>query len=166
MEPMAAGSPRRKDEKMKTILSALLIGLLMLAAFAAPPPNFSATWVFNREKSKNLGMMPPMKMTQTIEQSASSFDVTLDTTFLGNHHQTKTHYDLSGKTVQNDSAMAGPSDTVSQWQGDKLVTTWTGKNDPKSVRTETRWLSPDGKTMTVESVRGANPPAVMVFDRQ
>jgi hypothetical protein len=34
------------------------------------------------------------------------------------------------------------------------------------VRKETRSLSPDGKTMTVESVRSSNPAIVMVFDKK
>lgn len=37
---------------------------------------------------------------------------------------------------------------------------------PKVMRTETRSLSPDGKIMTVESVRGSNAAVVMVFDRR
>ena len=114
-------------------------------------------------------MMSEMKMTQTIEQSSSSLDVTSDATFQGNNQQAKTHYDLTGKAVTNDSPMAGPSETVTHWDGDKLVTTWTSKGavaGTKTVRTETRSLSPDGKTMTVESVKGANPAVVMVFDKK
>jgi hypothetical protein len=34
------------------------------------------------------------------------------------------------------------------------------------TRTETRSLSPECKTMTIESVRGSSPPVVMVFDRR
>jgi hypothetical protein len=51
----------------------------------------------------------------------------------------------------------------------KLVATWTRDGavaGTKSVMTETRSLSTDGKTMSVESARGANPPLVMVFDRR
>ena len=95
--------------------------------------------------------------------------MTSDATFQGDNQQTKTDYDLSGKPATNDSPMAGPSETVSEWDGDKLVTTWTSKGavaGTKTVRTETRSLSPDGKTMTVGSVRGSNPPVVMVFDRK
>jgi hypothetical protein len=65
--------------------------------------------------------------------------------------------------------MGGPNQTVSKWDGNKLVTTWTGQSavSGKSVvRTETRSLSPDGKVMTVESVRGSNPPLVMVFEKK
>ena len=53
--------------------------------------------------------------------------------------------------------------------GSKLVTTWTSDSavaGKKVVRTETRSISPDGKVMTVESVRGSNPPIVMVFEKQ
>jgi len=50
------------------------------------------------------------------------------------------------------------------------VTIWTSESavagGPKVVRTETRSLSSDGKTMTVESVRGSNPALVMVFEKK
>jgi hypothetical protein len=66
--------------------------------------------------------------------------------------------------------MGGPAETVTKWQGGELVTTWTSESavagGPKVVRTETRSLSPDGKTMTVESVRGSNPAPVMVFEKK
>jgi hypothetical protein len=66
--------------------------------------------------------------------------------------------------------MAGPSETVSKWDKANLVTIWTSESavagGPKVVRTETRSLSPDGKTMTVESVRGSTPAVVMVFDKK
>src|SRR5215469_7994090 len=155
--------------KMKTKIGVLLICFASLTAFAANLPDFSGRWSFNPEKSKNIGMMSEMKMTQTIKQSSASVDVTTEATFQGNNQQTKMHYDLSGKSAANDSPMAGPSETLSRWEGDKLVTTWTSVGavaGTKTVRTETWSLSPDGKTMTVESVRGSNPPVTMVFDKK
>lgn len=154
---------------MKTKIAVVVVCLASLVAPAANRADFSGTWVFSPEKSKNVGMMSEMKMTQTIEQSSSSLDVTSDTTFQGNNQQMKTHYDLSGKPATNDSPMAGPSETVSKWDGDKLVTTWTSKGavaGTTTVRKESRSLSPGGKTMTVESLRASNPPVVMVFDRK
>jgi hypothetical protein len=66
--------------------------------------------------------------------------------------------------------MGGPSETISKWDGGNLVTTWTSESavagGPKVVRKETRSLSLDHKTMTVESVRGSNPAIVMVFDKK
>jgi hypothetical protein len=154
---------------MKTRISALVICFVGLTAFAAKRPEFSGTWIFNSGKSQNIGMMSEMKMTQTIEQSSTSVDITSDATFQGSTRQTKTHYDLTGRTVTNDSPMAGPSETLSRWDADKLVTTWTSKGavaGTTTLRTETLSLSPDGRTMTVESVRGSNSPIVMVFDQK
>jgi len=154
---------------MRKAITLLLICLLSLTALAAKRPDFSGTWIFNPDKSKTIGMMSQMKMTQNIEQSSNALDVTSNTTFQGNDQQMKTHYDLTGATATNDSPMAGPSETVSKWDGDKIMTTWTSKGaveGTKTVRTETRSLSADGKTMTVESVRSTNPPVVMVFDKK
>jgi hypothetical protein len=154
---------------MKTTIGMLLICLASTAALAAKTPDFSGKWIFNPEKSKNIGMMSQMKMTQTIDQSSTSLDVISDTTFQGSDQQMKTHFDLTGKPATNDSPMAGPSETVSKWDGDKIITTWTSKgavDGTKTVRTETRSLSADGKTMTVESVRGSNAPVVIVFDKK
>jgi len=138
--------------------------------FAAGPANFSGSWQFNPEKSKNIGMMSQMKMDQTIDQSDTSLDVTTHANFQGKDDDSKTHYDLTGKPSTNESPMGGPAETVTKWQGGKLVTTWSSESavagGPKIVRTETRSLSTDGKTMTVESVRGSNPAMVMVFEKK
>lgn len=139
-------------------------------AFAAERANFSGSWEFNPEKSKNVGMMSQMKMIQAIEQSEAALDVNTHTTFQGKDDDNKAHYDLTGKPASNELPMGGPAETVTKWQAGKLVTTWTSESavagGPKVVRTETRSLSADGKTMTVESVRGSSPPLVMVFEKK
>jgi hypothetical protein len=154
--------------KTKMFISALC--LIAAVAFAQKHSDFSGSWQFNPEKSKNVGMMSQMKMTQTIEQSDSSLDVTTHSTFQGRDEDSKTHFDLTGKPATNESPMGGPSETISKWETGKLVTTWTSESavagGPKVVRTETRSLSSDGKTMTVQSVRGSNPPLMMVFEKK
>jgi hypothetical protein len=139
-------------------------------AFAAEHANFSGSWEFNAEKSNNVGMMSQMKMIQTIEQSETVLDVHTHATFQGKDDDSKTHYDLTGKPASNESPMGGPAETVTKWQAGKLVTTWTSESavagGPKVVRNETRSLSADGKTMTVESVRGSSPALVMVFEKK
>lgn len=40
---------------MKTVIAALLICFTSLTALAAKKPNFSGTWIFNPEKSRNIG---------------------------------------------------------------------------------------------------------------
>ena len=150
-----------------------LLAMLCVAAgvaFAAENANFSGSWEFHPEKSKNVGMMSQMKMIQAIEQSQTVLDVNTRTTFQGKDDDSKAHYDLTGKPVSNESPMGGPAETVTKWQAGKLVTTWTSETaiagGPKVVRTETRSLSADGKTMTVESVRGSSPALVMVFEKK
>src|SRR6266851_861643 len=155
---------------MKVKLLSSMLCLMVVAAFAAKRTDFSGVWVFNPEKSKNVGMMSQMKMTQTIQQSDSSLDITTHGTLQGREEDSKTRFDLTGKAATNESPMGGPSETVSEWDGGKLVTTWTSESavagGPKVVRKETRSLSPDGKTMTVESVRGSNAAVVMVFEKK
>lgn len=154
---------------MKSMVLALFC-LVAINGFAAKRPDFSGSWEFNAVKSKNVGMMSQAKMTQTIQQTASTLDVVTHSVFQGSDQDMKTHYDLTGNPATNDSPMSGTSETVSKWDGDKVVTSWTSQSavagGPKVVSVETRSLSSDGKTMTVESVRGTNPPFVMVFDRK
>jgi hypothetical protein len=154
---------------MKSRLLAFVF-LATIAAFAAKRPDFTGSWEFNADKSKNIGMMMQVKMTQTIHQSDASLDVLSHTNFQGSDQDMKTHYDLTGKPATNDSPMAGPSETISKWEGEKVVTSWTSQSavagGDKVVRTETRSLSADGRTMTVESVRGSNSPVVMVFEKK
>ncbi len=149
------------------------LAFLCLAAVttvAAETTTFSGSWQFNPSKSKNVGMMSQMAMIQRIDQSDTALDVTTQTTFQGKNDESKTHYDLTGKASTNESPMGGPAETVSRWEAGKLVTTWTSESavagGPKVIRTETRSLSPDKKTMTIESVRGTNEPLVMVFEKK
>ena len=154
---------------MNIRLPILAIFLVSLAAFAAGQTDFSGTWEFNTEESKNIGMMAQMKLSLAIQQSDSALDITAHSTFQGKDQESTTHLDLTGSPATNESPMGGPNETVSKWDGGKLVTTWTGESavaGKKTVRTETRSLSADAKVLTVESVRGSNPPVVMVFDKK
>lgn len=154
---------------MKTQFLVSTICFLTLAVLAGERADFSGTWEFSPEKSKNIGMMAQMKMSATLQQSDSALDIAVHSTYQGKDQESKTHLDLTGGPATNESPMGGPNQTVSKWDGNRLVTTWTGQSavSGKSVvRTETRSLSPDRKVMTVESVRGSNPPLVMVFEKK
>jgi hypothetical protein len=144
--------------------------LAAVGAFAAKRPDFAGSWEFNAAKGKNIGMMAQVKMTQTIQQTDTALEVLSHSTFQGSDQDLKTHYDLTGKPVANESPMAGPSETISKWDDDRLVTSWTSQSavagGEKVVRIETRSVSADGNTMTIESVRGSNPLVVMVFDKK
>jgi hypothetical protein len=165
---MNVHQPKGAEMRLKQMIVFLCVTAVL--AIAAERPNFSGSWQFNPEKSKNVGMMSQMKMVQAIEQSEAALVVTTHATLQGKDDDSRTQYDLTGEPATNESPMGGPAETVTKWQGGKLVTTWTSESavagGPKVVRTETRSLSPDGKTMTVESVRGSNPAPVMVFEKK
>jgi hypothetical protein len=148
-------------------------GLLFLAiafsALAANPPDFSGTWIFNAGKSKNIGMMASAEYTSTITQTAKVLTVSDATVFGGQKQTHETRYDLTGATVPNDSPMGDKSQTSSHWAGNKLVTSWESDGavaGTKVVRTETRYLSEDGKTLFLESARAGKEPMVIIFDRK
>ena len=147
-----------------------IAGLLTAAVLlSATHPDFSGTWEFNPKKGENVGMMAGMRMTDKIRQDDSSMVIQTHADFMGKESDSKVQYDLSGKPAANDSPMAGPSETVTRWDGDKLVTTWTSRangTDTKVVRTETRSLSSDGKTMTVELVRAGRDPIALIYEKK
>jgi hypothetical protein len=137
-------------------------------ALAAGVTDFSGQWKLNAARSTNLGMMAAIQQTQTITQTPTELRLVEASDFQGQKSGRTLRFDLKGAPVTNEGGMGGQSETVAKWDGGKLVVTWTTEGTvagTKNVRTETRSLAPDGATMTVQSVRGANPPMVMVFDR-
>jgi hypothetical protein len=154
---------------MRLMLSLTLVAALAAGAVASGKTDFSGTWVFNPAKSKNVGPMSSMQLTSTVQQTASLVTIKDESKFMGQESIRNTRYDLGGKPAPNQNFMGENAETITRWVGDKLVTTWKTEGaiaGTTVIRTETRSLSSDGKTMTLESVRGSNPPVVMVFDRQ
>jgi hypothetical protein len=138
-------------------------------ALAQSTPNFGGTWVLNTAKGKNLGMVASIQETTTIKQTADKLTLDIASTFQDKTTNRQVTYDLTGKPVQNAGAMGDKSDTVAKWDGGKLVVTWTSEGavaGTKNVKTETRSLSADGKTMNVTSQRGPNPPMELVYEKK
>ena len=158
---------------MKLKLSKLVYMLAALAitsiAFAGPTPNFSGTWVLNTARGKNLGMVAAIQETATITQTPAKLTLDIASTFQGDTTKRQVSYDLAGKPVQNEGPMGDKAETVAKWDAGKLVVTWTAEGavaGTESVRTETRELSADGKTMTVTSQRGSNAPMELVYEKK
>ena len=157
-----------------TIIAAPLFTLLLIVAglppaLAADPPNFAGTWLLNTDKGENLGMVSAIKETVTIAQTPQKMTLDFSSVFMGKTTLRKVTYDLAGKPVQNEGPMGDKAATVAKWVGGKLVVVWTGESailGSKTEKTETRVLSPDGKTMSVTSARGTKPPMVMVYERK
>ena len=140
-----------------------------LPMLAATPTDFSGVWQFNAAKTKNIGMMSEMTIAATVTQSPSMLTVTYESTFGDRKDKNEHRFDLNGKPVANVSQMAGPSETVTHWAENELVTVRTSEGavaGTKVTRTETWALSPDKTTLTVTSQRGTAAPVVVVYDKR
>jgi hypothetical protein len=149
--------------------SLLLAALFAALIHAQTAPDFSGTWVLNTAKGQNLGMMASLQDSLRISQTPTELIIQDTSTFQGQQNTRELRYDLNGKAVSNEGPMGDHNETLARWVDGKLVTTWTKEGavaGTKSVMTETRSLSPDGRTMSVESVRGPNKPVVMVYEKQ
>ena len=156
---------------MKNALRIIMLAALAAAgaAIAAGTPDFSGTWEMNPGKGKNLGMVAAVKETVRATQTPEKLTLDVSSTFQEKTTTRQVNYDLTGKPVPNEGAMGDKSETVAKWDGGKLVVTWTSEGavaGTKVVKTETRSLSADGKTMTVVNQRGDRPAMEIVYDRK
>ena len=113
-------------------------------------------------------MMAQAGIVSTEYSARIALTVDNHSTFAGQSIDDHTVYDLTGTPAQNSSRMAGSGTTRTRWEGDRLITDWQNAGAvPGSTvsRIETRFLSADGQTMTLESARPGKPAVVMVFDR-
>jgi hypothetical protein len=154
--------------KIHIVLVALALGVTGLSV-AQETPDFSGNWELNTKKGENLGMVAAIQETLVVSQTAENMTIDFTDIFQGKTTTRQVSYDLSGESVGNFAAMGNPSKTVSKWDGDDLVTTWTSEGaiaGTEVVKLETRALSADGAEMTVATARGDNPAMVMVYEKR
>jgi hypothetical protein len=154
---------------MKLLMTLFVALFLNSSVFAAGAPSLAGTWIFKADKSKGVGMMSAVAITAVVTETGSALTIHETTVSQGKEQTHDNTYDTAGDPKTNESPMGDKSSTVSHWENDKLVTTWTAPgavNGTTVVRTETRSVSADGKTMTVEWSRDGKAGMVMVFDRQ
>jgi hypothetical protein len=152
---------------MKQFVILLLLSLSQLA-FAEAPADLSGTWILNTDKGENLGMMKAVKETIVATQTDEQVVFNMTDVFGAVTTTRVVTYDLNGQTMQNKAAMGAESETVTRWEGNRLVTVWTEEGaiaGTTTEREETRWLSEDGQELSVSMVRGDNPAMVFVFDK-
>lgn len=152
----------------KAVMGFVLLLLAGSAYAASAPANFAGVWVFDAAQSQNVGMMAQGKIHTKIVQTKVRIVVDDNSEFNGQKDSQHTVYDLTGKATTNTSMMAGQATTRSHWEGSRLITEWESAGAIAGTtikRTETRYLSPDGKTMYVESARSGKDPMVIVFTR-
>ena len=151
--------------KIAELAGAALLAVLPILA----QQDFSGKWEFSPSRSQNIGMMAEMKLIATVKQTSQELVVTNASTFNGREQSSEMRFDLTGRPTPNKNPMEATAETVTKWDGKLLVTTWTSPGSiagSTNVRTETRSISADGRTMTVESRRGKQPAMVMVYDRK
>jgi hypothetical protein len=150
------------------LMSLLFLGSAVLASAAKAPVNMAGQWTFQPAQSKNVGMMASTSIETTVTQTPAELTVDDRSVFNGQKDTQHTVYNLDGEPVSNRPIMGGMATTRSHWEGARLITVW---ESPGSIagttvsRTETRYLSPDGRSMVVESSRSGQDPMVMVFTR-
>jgi hypothetical protein len=144
-------------------VGSLAIALVMTALAAAP--NFSGTWVLDKEKSdpffggRGGGAQPgPTDVTLVIKQTDNELLLTRKMNIGGEERTSESKYTLDGKENTNPGFGRGGGEVVSKtkWDKDKLVTEGKRKvsfqgNEFEIATREVRSLSADGKTMTVET---------------
>jgi len=152
---------------MHFIRTATCLIVVAATAVAAEPADFSGTWRMNPDKGENLGMAAAVKQTLVITQTPEEFNQNFTNIFAGNTSTREVRYDMSGTPVTNFATMGAESETVARWEDNKLIAIWTSDGMfGEVVKTETRWLSEDGNTMSVETARENRDPLLMVYDRQ
>jgi hypothetical protein len=154
------------------MISKMLVLLVASSGFitgsAMAQTTMSGEWTFQPEQSKNIGMMAGMTIQTRVIQNGKELTVDDHSEFNGQKDTQHTVYNLAGEPVSNKPIMGGAATTRSHWEDGRLVTIWEspGAIAGRTVkRTETRYLSPNGNTMYVESSRPGQDPMVMVFTR-
>jgi hypothetical protein len=158
--------------KENPMIARLIAGLALCGTFVpaavAQVGSLAGHWTFDTKQSRNVGMMAGMAIHTTISQTSTEVIVDDVSDFNGEKDTQHTVYNLAGKPVTNTPIMGGTATTRSHWVGAKLITVWESAGSVAGTtaeRTETRYLSPDGATMYVESGRPAHEAMVMVFAR-
>jgi len=150
------------------LFAALFLLAVTLSHAATPHASFGGQWTFDPAQSKNIGMMAEATIKTVITQSKTEVVVDDTSTFKGQADTQHTVYELNGKPISNTSMMTGQATTRSHCEANRLITEWESPGaiaGTVNKRVETRYLSPDGNTMFVESAHPRKDPMVIVYTR-
>lgn len=160
---------------MRSIRPAVLLIALAVPAFAgaqapASRPDFSGTWVMDREKSP--GPMIPEAMSYTIQQRGDTVRIKRYSKTMQGENTSDLVYGLDGKPWKNTATQGGMAVDVSSvltWEGATLVITSTLLANGQEIHQVEKWtLGADGMSLTsnrtVEAM-GQSFAATMVFNK-
>jgi hypothetical protein len=173
--------------KTKNVIWTLfLLGILEGSGIAqTEKPNFSGTWLFDKEKS-DLGAwggegqrpserdkqsdsanrggrmggpgMPRVPAKIVIEHKDPQLSIKRTMVFGGEERVQEVKYTTDGETNSNEGFRGRVVESKTHWEGDRLVTQSNIETPRGPVETtETRSLSSDGGTMTVEVTAKGGP---------
>jgi hypothetical protein len=136
---------------MKLCFSLLALSGLVLSAQS---PNLSGVWKANLEKSKMAGP-PPTNYLTIIDQQDGK--LTQTTGVYGQRGEQRSSFSVNTDGKQSRNSFRGmPMQTTGTWNGPVLVLESKVAAQKPTTMTEKYTLSPDGKTLTVETVSSSN----------
>lgn len=110
-------------------------------------PNFSGNWMLNISRSQ-FGQFPaPEVMTRSVQMEPTQIAMTTFQKGAQGEVTTALKYSLDGRPSVN-----GPSTGMAKWNGEALVIESSREAQGAKLTQRDTWtLSPDGKTLTIES---------------
>lgn len=151
--------------RMKNLLAAAAI----LAASAFGAPNLSGDWKLNLQKS-SYGLIPaPLEVTRKIKLEGVNLSMSTEQKTTQRESSSELKYTTDGKLCIN-KVTNGDAKGTAHWEGDTLIIESSQQNGPQELKSREVWtLSPDGKTLTIQShltLPQGGVDVKQVFDRQ
>ena len=127
---------------MKPVIAALAVALPLAAA-----PNFSGSWMLNISKSQYGQFPAPEVMMRTVTMQGAELKMSTYQKGAQGEVTTELKYTTDGKPSVN-----GANTGTAAWYGDTLVIESSREAQGAKLSQRDSWtLSPDGKTLTVET---------------
>ncbi len=143
--------------------------MMVAAAVASGPPDFSGTWVLNGYRSELAGERPPQSKVQQVVHQGTALTVTIDEISERGTMHGVARYTTDGEEAVND-VLGFPMTSSISWEGAVMIMRTWGRFGNTDIMLIDRWsLSPDGKTLTIARQfqgRGRIVDQTLVFDRK
>lgn len=132
-------------------IARIAAAVLLMAGAAQAAPNFSGEWKLNLGKS-NYGSFPtPLGVTRKIVHADPKLSMTTTQKGPKGEVTSQLNYTTDGKESVN-QLQTGESKGSAQWITDKLMIESSREIQGTSLKQKEIWtLSPDGKTLTIDS---------------
>jgi hypothetical protein len=121
--------------------------LIAMSLAAMAEPNFAGNWILNVSKSQYGQFPAPEVMTRSVQMQPSQILMSTYQKGAQGEVTTQLSYSTDGKPSKN-----GTSSGIAKWDGDTLVIeSARDSQGTKLMQREVWLLSPEGKTLTIQS---------------